>query len=208
MSFTIFQNEKTPFQAIKKEVHKVEKLLFFQRVNPRFRSKNRHFFNFFFFQAIWVRKMSFTIFQNKKKKRLSIPKKNGAGKCLLRYSRTKKRLSRPKKKKNSKSRKIAIFPKGLTHGFGRKMALFPTLFFQVNEITKISFTIFWNVKMFLQPIKTRNSKSRKIAIILKGLTHGFCTKMAIFPSSFFQAIWGRKISFTIFQTKKKRLPRP
>ena len=28
-----------------------------------------------------------------------------------------------------KSRKIDIFPKGLTHGFGPKMASFPTFFF-------------------------------------------------------------------------------
>ena len=28
-----------------------------------------------------------------------------------------------------KSRKIDIFPKGLTHGFGPKMAIFPTFFF-------------------------------------------------------------------------------
>ena len=27
-----------------------------------------------------------------------------------------------------KSRKIEIFPKGLTHGFGQKMAIFPCLF--------------------------------------------------------------------------------
>ena len=32
------------------------------------------------------------------------------------------------KKKSSKSRKIGIFPKGLTHGFGPKMAIFPTFF--------------------------------------------------------------------------------
>ena len=32
--------------------------------------------------------------------------------------------------KKFKSRKIDIFPKGLTHGFGPKMAIFPTLFFQ------------------------------------------------------------------------------
>ena len=31
----------------------------------------------------------------------------------------------------------------------------------------------------------RSSKTRKSAIILKELTHGFCTKMAIFPTSFF-----------------------
>ena len=40
-------------------------------------------------------------------------------KCLLRYYKTKKRLS---------SRKIDIFPKGLTHGFGPKMAIFPRFF--------------------------------------------------------------------------------
>ena len=33
------------------------------------------------------------------------------------------------KKRSSKSRKIDIFPKGLTHGFGPKMAIFPTFFF-------------------------------------------------------------------------------
>ena len=30
------------------------------------------------------------------------------------------------KNTNSKSRKIDTFPKGLTHGFGQKMAIFPT----------------------------------------------------------------------------------
>ena len=33
------------------------------------------------------------------------------------------------KKKRSKSREIDIFPKGLTHGFGPKIAIFPTFFF-------------------------------------------------------------------------------
>ena len=32
-------------------------------------------------------------------------------------------------KKKSKSRKIAIFPKGLTHGFGPKMTIFPISFY-------------------------------------------------------------------------------
>ena len=32
----------------------------------------------------------------------------------------------------SKSRKIDIFPKGLTHGFSRKMTIFPTFFFLGN----------------------------------------------------------------------------
>ena len=33
------------------------------------------------------------------------------------------------KNKKVKDRKIAIFPKGLIHGFGRKMAIFPTFIF-------------------------------------------------------------------------------
>ena len=35
-------------------------------------------------------------------------------------------------KKSLKSRKIEIFPKGLTHGFGPKMAIFPPFFFLGN----------------------------------------------------------------------------
>ena len=34
-----------------------------------------------------------------------------------------------KTKKFKKSKKIDIFPKGLTHGFGPKIAIFPTIFF-------------------------------------------------------------------------------
>ena len=33
------------------------------------------------------------------------------------------------KKRSSKSSKIEIFPKGLIHGFGQKMAIFPSLLF-------------------------------------------------------------------------------
>ena len=35
------------------------------------------------------------------------------------------------KNKKSKKSKVDIFPKGLTHGFGPKMAIFPTFFFEV-----------------------------------------------------------------------------
>ena len=33
------------------------------------------------------------------------------------------------KNKSSQSRKIEVFPKGLTHGFGPKIAIFPTFSF-------------------------------------------------------------------------------
>ena len=50
------------------------------------------------------------------------------GKRLLRYSRAKKMSFWAIKTRSSKSRKIDILAKGLTHRFGPKMAIFATLF--------------------------------------------------------------------------------
>ena len=57
------------------------------------------------------------------------------GKYLLRYSRTKeKKPFYTVKSKRSESRKIDVFPKGLTHGFGPEMAIFRTfLFLQLRQ---------------------------------------------------------------------------
>ena len=51
------------------------------------------------------------------------------GKCGLRYSRRKKRLSRLIKTRSLKSRKIEIFPKGLVHCFGPKTGYFSIFLF-------------------------------------------------------------------------------
>ena len=101
-----------------------------------------------------------------------------------------------------KRRKIAIFLKGLTHGFGPKMSIFSTSFFQAKQARKMCFTIFQNEKTPFQAIKTRRSKSRKIVIFLKGLSHCFWTKMAFLATSFYQAKQARKMSFTITQNQK------
>ena len=106
------------------------------------------------------------------------------------------------KKKSSKSRKTDFFSKGLTHSFSRKMDNFSTFFFQAIEARKMSFTIFYNEKKPFQAIKTRSSKSRNIDIFPKGLTHGFCLKMALFSTFIFYVIQARKMSFTIFQNEK------
>ena len=115
-----------------------------------------------FFQPIQARKMCFEIFQNEKTPFRAI------------------------KTRSLKSPKIDIFPKGLTHGFGPKMAIFPTCFLQAIQARKISFTIFSKEKTFFQALKTRSSKSRKIDIFPKGLTHGVCPKMAFFQLFFFR----------------------
>ena len=112
------------------------------------------------------------------------------GKCLLICSRRKK------------VEKWTFFQKGLTHGFGPKMAIFPTFFFQTIQARKMSFMIFQNEKTPFQSIKTNSPKRPKIDIFPKGLTHGFGPKMAIFPTFSFQAIQARKMSFMIFQNEK------
>ena len=130
------------------------------------------------FQAIQARKMCFTIFQNKETPFQTL------------------------KKRSSNSRKIEIFPKGLTHGFGQKMAIFPCLFFFAIQARKLCFTIFQNKKTPFQPIKTTRSKSRKIEIFPKGLTHGFGQKMAIFPCLFFCNIGQENLFYNIPEQKK------
>ena len=104
-------------RLFKQKVPKVEKLTFPQTVNPWFWSKNGHFSKFFF-QEIQDRKMSFTIFQSDK--------------TLLKAIKT----------SSPKSRKIDIFPKGLTHAFGPKMAIFQPFLIYEKQARKMSFTIF------------------------------------------------------------------
>ena len=90
---------------------------FSQGVNPWFWSKNGHFFPLLFRQL-------------------------RPGKCLLGYSRTKKTPFYALKTKSSKNRKIGIFPKGLTHGFVRKIAISWTFSFSIIKAMKMSFTIY------------------------------------------------------------------
>ena len=135
------RTKKRLFGLLKQEVQKVQKLIFFQRLNPWFWFNNGHFSNFVL-KAIQARKMSFTIFQNEKSPFQGI------------------------KTRSLRNPKIDIFPKGLTHGFGPKMAIF-----QNGETNFLA-------------IKTRSLKSPKIESFPKGLTHGLGPKVAIFPTFF------------------------
>ena len=105
MSFTIFYNEKTPFQAIKTRSSKSRKIHIFQNgLTHGFSPKMAIYPTFF--QALQPRKMSFTIFYNEKTPFQAI------------------------KTQRSRSRKIDIFLKELIHGFGPKMAFFRLFFRQ------------------------------------------------------------------------------
>ena len=107
MSFTIFYNEKAPFKAIKTRRSKNRKTDIYPKgVKPWFLCKNDHIFNlFFFFGNIDEENIFFDILKEKN--------------AFLGYK---------KKTRYSKSRKIDIFPKGLTNGFGPKMASFRNSF--------------------------------------------------------------------------------
>ena len=50
-------------------------------------------------------------------------------------------------------------------------------------------------------IKTRSSKSRKIDIFPKGLTHGFGPQMAIFPIFFLANIGQKNVFYDIVERK-------
>ena len=113
----------------------------------------------------------------------------------------KKRPFQAIKTRSSKSRKINIFPKGLTHGFGPKMTISSSFFFYAISAKKMFFMIFQNKKPPFQAIKTRSLKSPKINIFPKRLTIDFGPKTAIY-SSFFLAIRARKMSFMILQNQK------
>ena len=107
------------------------------------------------------------------------------------------------KTRSSKSRKIDIFPKGLTHGFGPKMAFFPTFFFRQYRPGKCLLRYFTTKKTPFQGLTTRSSKSRKTDIFPKGLTHSFNAKMAIFQTFFFSQYRPRKCRLRVSRTKKR-----
>ena len=136
------------------------------------------FFSTFYFQAIQARKMSFMIFQNEKTTFQAI------------------------KTRSSKSRKIDIFPKWLTHGFGQKIAIFPTFFLGNLHQENVFYDILEQKKTPFYAIKTKSPKKGKIDISPKGLTHGFGRKMAIFSTFFLGSIDQENVFCDILEQKK------
>ena len=176
MSFRIFQNEKTPSQAIKTRSSKSPKIGIFQKALTHGFGPKVPIFTTFFLGNIRQKHIFHDIL-------------NGEN-AFLGY-----------KKKKFKNPKSDIFRKGLTHGVGLKMAIFPTFFRLVIEARKMSFTILQNKKTPFQDIKTSSSKSRKIDISPKGLTHGFGPKMTIFQPFFLGSIGQENIFYDILEQK-------
>ena len=143
MSFTIFQSIKTFSQPIKTRSSKSRKIDIQKGLTHAFGPKMA-IFPTFFFLAIQASKMSFTIFQSEKS------------------------FSQATKTRSSKGRIIDIFARGLTHGFGRKMASLPSFFFKAMQARKMSFTIFQSEKTRFQAMKTRSSRVEILTFFQRG----------------------------------------
>ena len=88
-----------------------------------------------------------------------------------------------KNKKFSKW-KIAIFPKGLTHGFGPKMAIFQTFFLGNIGQENVFYDILERKNAFLSYKNKKLKKSRNWHFS-KGVNPWFCSKNGHFSNFFF-----------------------
>ena len=118
------------------------------------------------------------------------------------------------KTRSPESRKVDIFPKGLSHCFSPKMAIFPTFFFFAIQAKKMPFTIFQNEKTPFQPLKTRSHTSRKKRHFSKKINPWFWPKNGHISNFFFLGntnqenvfykILERKNTFLGYKKKKSR----
>ena len=135
----------------------------------------------FFFQPIQARKMFFTIFESEKTPFQAI------------------------KGRSSKSQKIDIFSKGLTHGLGLKIAIFSSFFFLGNIGQENVFYDILEQRNTFLGYKNKKFNKSKNSHFSKGVNPWFWSKNYHFPTFFFQAIQARKMSFTIFQSEETPL---
>ena len=156
---------------------KSENLHFSKEVNPWFWSKNGHFSNFFFLGNIGQEKF-FSIFLNKKMPFQAI------------------------KTRSSKSRITDNFPRGLTHGFGQKMAIFPTFFYSI-QARKSSFRIFQHEKKPFLGYENKKLKKSENRHFSKGVNPWFWSGNSHFSNFFFRQFSQGKCLLRYSGTKKR-----
>ena len=88
------------------------------------------------------------------------------------------------KNKKFKKSKMAIFPKGLTHGLCQKMAIFQLFLLGNIGQGNVFFDILERKFAFL-PYKNKKGKESKNGHFSKGFNLCFDLKIAIFPAFFF-----------------------
>ena len=150
---------KNVFLSYKNKMSKKSKNSHFSKgVDLRFWPKNGHFSNTFFLGNIGQDNVFYDI----------VERKNVFLSC---------------KNKKSKKSKYWFFPKGLTHGFGPKMAIFPTFFFLGNiDQENVFYDILEQKNVFLS-YKNKKFKKWKNCHFSKGV-HGFVQKLSSFQCFF------------------------
>ena len=153
MAFKIFQNGKSPFQAIKTRSSKERKIDIFQRGEPMVLVQKWPFFYVFYIGHIGQGKVFYDIC--------------GRENAFLGF----------KDKTFKKSKEIERVLGCVVLG---KNNFFSIFLFQAIQARKICFTIFQNKETLFQAIKTSSLKSRKIEIFPNVLIQGFGQKLFFF----------------------------
>ena len=108
------------------------------------------------------------------------------------------------KNKKSKSRKIDRFPKRLTHGFGSKLAIFPTFFLGNIGQENIFYDILRLKNAFLG-YKNKKFKKSKNRHFSKGVNPWFWSKNGLISPFFLGNIGEEKVFYDILRQKKVSL---
>ena len=154
-----------------KKFKKSKNSQFFKGVNPRFWSNNGHISNFIFFRQYRPRK------------------------CLLRYSRMKKRLSRLQNKEVQKVKKNWHFSKGVNPWFWYKNGRCSNFFFLGNIGQENVFYHILELKNHFLVYKDKKFKKSKNWHFFKGVNQSFWSKNGHFPKFFFLVYIGQKNVF-------------
>ena len=95
--------------------------------------------------------------------------------------------------------KIDSFPNGLTHGFGPKMAIFPTFFFLGNIAQENVFYDILDRKNAFLSNKSKNLNQSKNWHFSKGVNPWFWSKNGHFSNFFFLGNIGQENLFFILE---------
>ena len=113
------------------------------------------------------------------------------GKCLsqprkmcTRYSGTTKSFSKLKKQTVQTVEKLRFFQRGQSMVLVKNWPFFHFVILGLVGQESVFYDILERKTPF-QALKTKSSNTRKIEIFPKGLDHGFCQKLAIFPFFYF-----------------------
>ena len=111
------------------------------------------------------------------------------------------------KTKSLKSRKVDIFSKGLTEGFGTKIAISWNFFLRQYIGQNHFFDDILERKNALLGYKNKKFKNSKNWHFSKGVNPGFCSKNGHFSNFLFLGNLGHKNVFYDIQERKKSLAR-